>query len=50
MYYVTDYWTDEIIDTTDDFDAAKAICDENEGSQVETENDEILYTNILLPF
>lgn len=50
MYYVTDYWTDEIIDVTDDFETAKMICDAHEGYQVETENDEIIYENILLPF
>ena len=50
MYYITDYFTDEIIDVVDDFETAKKICDGYDGSQVETESDEVLYTNIELPF
>lgn len=50
MYYITDYFTDEIIDVVDNFKAAKAICDVFDGSQVETDTDEVLYTNICLPF
>ena len=50
MFYVIDYFTDEIIDTVGTFEQAKAICDAHDGSQVETETDEILYSNIELPF
>ena len=49
-YYVTDYWTDEIIDVTTNFDDAVRICSEHDGSQVELDNDEVLYCNITLPF
>lgn len=50
MYYIIDYWTDEIITLTDDFEHAKRLCNMYDGSQVETESDEILWTNISLPF
>lgn len=50
MYYVTDYFTDEIIDVVDSFETAKKICNAFDGSQVETDTDEILYSNIELPF
>ena len=50
MYYITDYFTNEIIDVVDSFKAAKAICDAYDGSQVETDTNEILYSNITLPF
>lgn len=50
MYYIIDYWTYDIIDATNNFDDAVKICDAHEGSQVETENDEVLYENIYLPF
>lgn len=50
MFYVTDYYTDEIIDCVDNFELAKKICDMHDGTQVETEDDEVLYTNIELPF
>lgn len=49
-YYIEDYWTGDIIDIASDFDTAKAICDLFDGSQVTTETDEVLYTNITLPF
>lgn len=50
MFYVIDYFTDEIVDVAETFELARAICDAHEGSQVETETDEILYSNIELPF
>lgn len=50
MFYITDYFTDEIINAVDNFKEAKEICDSFDGSQVETETDEILYTNIEIPF
>lgn len=50
MYYVVDYWTDEIIDVTYDYDDAVRLCSEHEWSQVETINDEVLYCNALLTF
>ena len=50
MFYVTDYFTDEIIDVVDSFKTAKEISDVFDGSQVKTDTDEILYTNINIPF
>ena len=46
MYYVTDYFTDEIITCTDDLDIAIRLCNLYSGSQVEDDNDEIYHTNI----
>lgn len=50
MFYVVDYFTGEIVDVVETFEQAKATCDAHDGSQVETETDEILYSNIELPF
>lgn len=50
MYYIENYFTDEIVDVTTDFEKALEICNRMEGSQVTTESDEVLYTNIDLPF
>ena len=50
MYYVTDYYTNKVITCVLTFEIAKLICDTCEGSQVKTEEDEVLYTNIQLPF
>lgn len=49
-FYITDYFTDEIINTVDSFETAKEICDSFDGSQVKTDTNEILYTNIDIPF
>lgn len=50
MYYVTDYFTNEVITCTDSFEIAKKLCDMHEGSQVVTESGDYLYLNIELPF
>ena len=50
MYYVEDYYTDEVITCVDTFELAKKLCDMNTGLQVTTETGEVLYTNIELPF
>ena len=50
MYRIIDYFTDEIIDTVFDEQIAIRICENNEGSQVETEDGAIVYTNVDLPF
>lgn len=50
LYFITDYWTDEIIDVTTDYENAVKICDAHDGSEVTTEADEVLYYNITLPF
>ena len=46
MYYIIDYYTDNIITLTDDLEHAKRLCDMYEGSQVENEDDEIFWTNL----
>jgi len=46
MYYIIDYYTDDIITLTDDLGHAKRLCDMYEGSQVENENGEIFWTNL----
>ena len=50
MYYIIDYWTGEIVDVTDSLETACAICDANEGAQVETEDGEIMRDNVCVPF
>jgi len=50
MFYVTDYYTGEIITCVDNFDLAKKLCDMYDGTQIETEDDVILYANIDLHF
>lgn len=50
MYYITDYYTDEIIDVVPDVEDAIRISRSVPDSQVETEDDEVLYTNIDIPF
>ena len=50
MFFVIDYFTDEIIDIVGTFERAKAICDAHNGSQVKTETNETLYSNVELPF
>ena len=50
MFYVTDYYTGEIITCVDNFDLAKKLCDMHDNTQAETEDDVILYANIDLPF
>lgn len=50
MYYIEDYFTDEIIMIVDNFEIALAICNANPDSQITTEEDEVLYTNIDIPF
>jgi len=50
MFYIIDYFTDEIVDVVGTFERAKAICDAHDGSQIKTESSEILYSNVELPF
>lgn len=50
LYYITDVWTDETIDVTTDYEKAVRICKAHDGSDVTTEADEVLYSNISLPF
>ncbi len=50
VFYITDYYTGEIITCVDNFELAKKLCDVYDGAQVETEDDVVLYANIVLPF
>ena len=50
LYYIEDYYTDDIINTATDFDHAVDICKDHEGSMVTDENDNVYYTNIDIPF
>lgn len=50
MYYIEDYYTEEIIDVVDNLQKAIDISKNNSGSQVTDENDNIYYSNIELPF
>ncbi len=50
MFYITDYYTDEIITCVDNFELAKKLCAMYDGAQIKTEDDDTLYTNIDLPF
>lgn len=50
LYFIENYYTDEIIDITDDFDKACRICYLHNNSIVTTETDEVLYMNIDIPF
>ena len=49
-YYLIDYYTEEIIDVFSDVDKAITACKAMQDSQVETENDVIIYSNVDLPF
>lgn len=49
-YYLIDYYTEEIIDVFTDVDKAITACKATQNSQVETENDVIIYSNVDLPF
>ena len=50
MYYVKDYFTEEIIEVFAMYDAAVYLSKQIEGSQVVDENGNVYYTNIELPF
>ena len=49
-YYIKDYYTNEIIDTTDNLSNAIAISKSINDSQVTDDNDNVYYTNMDLPF
>ena len=51
MYCISDYFTDEIIDVTTDYNKAVKICDGYDGAIITIDgSDEILYDNVSLPF
>jgi hypothetical protein len=47
MYYVEDYYTDEIITTTDDINIAIDISEKTPDSIVTDEEDDVYYTNVI---
>lgn len=49
-YYLIDYYTEKIIDVFTDVDKAIVACKATQDSQVETEVDTIIYSNVDLPF
>lgn len=49
-YYLIDYYTEEIIDTFTDIDKAITACKAIQDTQVKTEVDTIIYSNVDLPF
>lgn len=50
LYYIEDYYTDEIITCTYNFELAKKLCESYKDSMITDENDNVYYTNIDLPF
>ena len=50
MYYIEDYYTEEIIDAVENLQKAIDISKNNPGSQVTDENNNVYYSNIELPF
>lgn len=50
MFYVKNYFTNEIIKVFATCEAAVYFSKQIEGSQVVDENDNVYYTNIELPF
>ena len=50
MYYLENYFTDEIIDVYDNVNDAIEKCKLIEDTQVTDESDHVFYTNIELPF
>ena len=47
MYYVEDYYTDEIITITDDINIAIDISEKTPDSIVTDEKDDVYYTNVI---
>lgn len=50
MYYIEDYYTDEIITVSDDLKLAIAMAKNYPDCMVTDENNNVYYTNIDLPF
>ena len=50
MYYIENYYTNEIVDTTNDINIAITISKNNIDSIVTDENNNVYYSNIELPF
>ena len=49
-YYLIDYYTEEIIDVFTDVDKAISVCMKTPDSQVKTDSDTTIYSNVDLPF
>jgi len=50
MFYIKNYFTDEIIEVFATYEEAVYLSKQIEGSQVTDENNNVYYTNIELPF
>lgn len=50
MYYVQDYYTQEIIDTFENFEDALNLAKKTLDSEIVDENDDYFYCNVDLPF
>lgn len=50
IFFLENYYTNEIIDIFDNIDNAIIACKKIDDSQVTDENDNVYYTNIELPF
>lgn len=50
MYYIENYYTNEIINTANDINTAITISKNNDDSIVTDENGNVYYSNIKLPF
>jgi len=50
LYYIKNYYTDEIITCTDNFELAKKLCESYQDSMITDENNNVYYANIDLPF
>lgn len=50
LYYIKNYYTEETITCTDDFELAKKLCISYKDSIVTDENNNVYYMNIDLPF
>lgn len=49
-YYLIDYYTEEIVDVFTDAEKAIAACRKTPDSQVKTDSDTTIYSNVDLPF
>lgn len=50
LYYIKNYYTDEIITCADNFELAKKLCESYQDSMITDENSNVYYANIDLPF
>ena len=50
IYYIENYYTEEIIDVSSNLNKAIEVCKSSDDTMVTDENDNCYYTNIELPF